>query len=69
MLKKDAIAHFGSQKALADAIGVKQQSINDWRDVVPENRQLQIHKLTAGECPADPAVLAKYGLPASELAR
>lgn len=57
MLKEDAIRHFGSQAALARALGIKQPSINDWGEVVPPLRQLQIEQLTGGRLKADPQIL------------
>jgi DNA-binding transcriptional regulator YdaS (Cro superfamily) len=57
MLKRDAIAYFGTQQALADALGIKTQSITDWGEIVPELRQLQLQRITGGVLKADPAIL------------
>lgn len=56
MLKKDAIAHFGTEAALAKALGIKPQSIQDWGEVVPELRQLQLERMTEGKLLAAPLV-------------
>lgn len=58
MLKKDAIAHFGTQAELARALNIKSQSIESWGDEVPHLRQLQLEKITHGKLKADPEILA-----------
>lgn len=55
MTKDDAINYFGSQAALADALGIKQPSVAEW-DSVPDLRQLQLEILTHGKLKADPAI-------------
>jgi DNA-binding transcriptional regulator YdaS (Cro superfamily) len=57
MRTEDAIEHFGSQAALARALGIRPPSIADWGDDVPPLRQLQLERLTKGELRADPAIL------------
>lgn len=52
MKTTEAIKFFGSKAALAEALGIKQQSINDWSDTVPFIRQQQIEKLTGGKLKA-----------------
>lgn len=56
MLTKDAIAYFGSQAALARALGIKQPSIASWGESVPPLRQLQIERISKGELTASPEV-------------
>lgn len=58
MLTKDAIAHFGTQAALAQALGIKQQSVADWGETVPPLRQLQLERITDGVLKAAPSILA-----------
>lgn len=53
MTKDEATKHFGSQQALALALGVKQPSIAAWKEI-PELRQLQIERLTGGALKAGP---------------
>lgn len=57
MLTKDAIAYFGSQAKLARALGIKQQSVADWRDEVPDVQQLKLERITGGALKADPSIL------------
>lgn len=59
MRKCDAIEYFGSQAALARALDIKPQSINDWGDEVPALRQLQLEAITAGGLPASPGLIPR----------
>lgn len=53
MLKKDAIDHFGTEAALAKALSIRPQSIQDWGDTVPVLRQLQLERITNGKLKFD----------------
>lgn len=57
MRTQDAIGYFGSQAALASALGIKQPSVAAWGEEVPPLRQLQIERLTNGQLTADPSIL------------
>ena len=60
MKKTDAIQHFGTQVALAAALGVDQSTISkSWGDFPPPLRQLQIEALTGGALKAEPTILPK----------
>ncbi|MCA3065447.1 MAG: helix-turn-helix domain-containing protein [Rhodocyclaceae bacterium] len=48
MKTNDAISHFGTKAALADALGIKPPSIYDWGDEVPIGRQFQLELITEG---------------------
>jgi len=52
MNKSEAVAFFGSQSALAKALGVSRSSVSEWGDV-PIGRQFQLEVLTAGALKAD----------------
>lgn len=53
MNKADVIAHFGSQEAAAQALGIKQPSVAAWTDYPPPLRQLQIEAITNGALKAE----------------
>lgn len=55
--------HFGSQKAVADELGIKQSSVAEWGDYPPALRQLQLQVRSQGKLRAEPDVIAKYGEP------
>jgi transcriptional repressor of cell division inhibition gene dicB len=47
MTKEEAIRAFGTARALAEAIGVTEQAVSKWGDVVPELRVFQIKAIMA----------------------
>lgn len=50
MKTKQVIEHFGSVRAVADALDIKAvQSVYDWGDEPPIGRQYQIQVLTKGK--------------------
>ena len=51
----DAVNHWGSQKALADALGIQQPSVAAWGDYPPAMRQLQIEVKSGGALKAEPS--------------
>jgi DNA-binding transcriptional regulator YdaS (Cro superfamily) len=53
MTKEEAITFYGSQEALAQAIGVKQPSVAGWGDEPPLQRQLDIELATGGKLRAN----------------
>ena len=66
MNKSQAIEHFGSVSALAQALGVTYEAVRQWDDV-PELRQYQLEHLTGGSLTADrlPTLSKKLRAPAS----
>jgi DNA-binding transcriptional regulator YdaS (Cro superfamily) len=52
MTKKEAAAHFGSQAALARALGIGKAAVGAWIDI-PIDRQCQIEVITTGRLQAD----------------
>ena len=59
MTTDEAIKHFGSQQALADALGIKQPSVAGWGGYPPPYRQLQIQIMTAGKLIAEADCLTR----------
>lgn len=59
MKPKDALSHYGTQLALADALNLKQSSIAKWvkSGAIPQLRQLQIESITNGKLKADKTIL------------
>jgi DNA-binding transcriptional regulator YdaS (Cro superfamily) len=55
------IKHFGSQVALAQAIGTTQPTISNWktRKKIPALQQLRIEQVTGGKLKADRKILGK----------
>ena len=57
MRTKTAIKYFGTQQALAEAIGLTQPSIAEWGEYPPHLRQLHIQAVTGGKLKAEPDCL------------
>lgn len=49
-----AIEHFGSQAALARALGIAPPSVAGWGKKVPWRRQLQLERMTNGALKHNP---------------
>jgi hypothetical protein len=65
MTYEDVIAHYRTQVAAADALGIYQSNVSDWkRNGVPPLRQLELEALTGGALKADPAC-DRFRVPAS----
>lgn len=47
MKKQEAIDAFGSVRKLAEAIGITEQAVHQWGDMVPELRAYQIKAVLA----------------------
>lgn len=59
MTKSEVIAHFGSIAEVADALGLKYQSVYDWPgEHVPELRQHELQALTKGKLKVTPKTKA-----------
>lgn len=57
MTKTQAVEHFGSQMAIARALGIKGPSVVNWGERIPPLRQLQIERVTGGALKADDDIL------------
>ena len=55
------IKHYGSQVAAADAIGVTQPTLSNWkkRGRIPQLQQLRIEHLSEGKLKAAPEILRR----------
>lgn len=59
MRTAEVIAHFTTQQAVADALGIKQPSVGGWGEFPPDRRQLQIEGITNGTLKAEPGCLER----------
>lgn len=53
MTLHEALDHYGSRKALADALGLWPQTVYAWGDSIPLARQYEIEVRTGGKLKAD----------------
>ena len=56
MRTADAIRYFGNKSRLARALGIRQPSVQEWGEIVPPLRQLQIERLTGAALKASEEV-------------
>jgi ParB-like chromosome segregation protein Spo0J len=60
MTPEQVIKHFGTQQAVADALGFRQSAVANWlvRGKVPPISQLKLEIITDGKLKADKKILA-----------
>ena len=49
MKKRDAVKHYKTASALADALGIRPQAIHQWGDMVPKKRAIVLQRITRGK--------------------
>lgn len=59
MRTADVLAHFKTQQAIAEALGIKQPSVADWKEFPPDRRQFQLERITNGALKAEPECMAR----------
>lgn len=64
MRKEEAVKHFGTAAALAEALGITPASVSEWGDIIPEGRAYQLQVITAGSLRVDPGLYRKPELSA-----
>ena len=53
MKTQEVIRHFGSQAAVARALGITSSAVNQWKEVVPLATAARLEKITGGELVLD----------------
>ena len=53
MKKEDAIKHYGSVQALADALKITRPAIYQWGELVPETKAWKLQALTDSKLTVD----------------
>jgi len=48
MLKHTAMAHFGTQTAIALRLNINQAAVSQWGEVIPEKQAGRLERLTGG---------------------
>lgn len=59
MTKQDAVSFYGSQRSLAEALGITQPTVAEWGEYPPPLRQIQLEMLTRKKLRAEPDVFGK----------
>lgn len=59
MTLEEARTHFGNYSKVAKALGISRGAITQWRGVIPDDRQVDLHRITKGALRADPKILSQ----------
>lgn len=59
MLKKDVLAYYGSQSAVARALGISHVAVSKWPQVVPEGSAYKLESLTERKLVVDRSLYEK----------
>jgi hypothetical protein len=59
MKTSEVIEFYGSQSAVAEALGIKQPSVANWDEFPPHYRQIQIQAISGGKLRAEPEAIDK----------
>ena len=59
MKTKDAIEHFGSEVALARALEISRQAVDQWGEFVPFRTAIEIQRITKDKLKVDPSLYRK----------
>jgi DNA-binding transcriptional regulator YdaS (Cro superfamily) len=49
MKKADVLQYFGTESKVAKALGIKQPSVNEWGENIPQLRAYQLERITNGK--------------------
>lgn len=68
MFKEAVIAHFGSPKAAAAAIGVTKSAVSQWKPIVPRGIAYKVQVITGGVMQVNPTLYPPKKKPADLVA-
>jgi transcriptional repressor of cell division inhibition gene dicB len=54
MRKTDVVRHFGSQKAVSEALEISESAVSQWGELIPPLQAHKLAELTRGELSFDP---------------
>lgn len=54
MKKQDVIKHFGTQLAVAKALGVSAAAVSKWPGLIPELQAMKLERITDGKLKYNP---------------
>jgi DNA-binding transcriptional regulator YdaS (Cro superfamily) len=54
MKKSDVVAYFGSQRKVANRLGISHVAVSRWDEEIPELRARQLEELTGGKLKREP---------------
>ena len=66
MRTEDVLAHFGSQKAAADVLGITRAAVGQWGAIVPYISAMRLEAATSGALQITPGAYDDKGRPVKE---
>jgi transcriptional repressor of cell division inhibition gene dicB len=66
MRTEDVLAHYGSQTAAAQVLGITRAAVGQWGDVVPFISALRLESLTGGKLQLNHEAYDEKGRPVKE---
>lgn len=48
MLKLDVVMYFHTQREVAKSLGITEQAVSSWGEIIPEKNALRLHQITDG---------------------
>jgi len=56
MRKSAVVAHFGSQRAVAEKLEITEQAVSQWDEIIPEGMAYKVESITRRKLRVDSAV-------------
>jgi DNA-binding transcriptional regulator YdaS (Cro superfamily) len=66
MLKQECLDHFGSCKAIAQALRISESAVSQWGIAVPEGTAYKLQVLTGGKLQVNTALYQKPPAPVAQ---
>ena len=63
MKKLDCLGHFGSLKAIAQALKITESAVSQWGDPIPEGAAYKLQVITGGKLQVNAAAYEKSATP------
>jgi transcriptional repressor of cell division inhibition gene dicB len=56
MLKSDVLAHYKTNVAVAQALGISEAAVSQWSELIPPAKARELSQITEGRLSFDPAL-------------
>ncbi|MER3384914.1 Cro/CI family transcriptional regulator [Pectobacterium aroidearum] len=66
MRKIEVVNFFDTQRNVAKALGISEQAVSLWKELIPERAALKLERITEGKLKYNPSFYGGYSDPISE---